>query len=163
MTYIIKNQLDGSTSKVHAEMLRLANIEDWELKETKDNRRLRDAAYVIPPQASESSSDSESDPDMNVPLNKLSKRYRHEREDSDSEDNIPLMELAKRLKARDEVSSPVVDSKSEDIEMDSELSSDNLRVDEVQMTRKRSSPRKHKKHDYQADKMQIMKMIIERL
>ena len=47
--------------------------------------------------------------------------------------------------------------------MDSELSSDNLRVDEVQMTRKRPSPRKHKKHDYQADKMQIMKMIIERL
>ena len=163
VTYIIKNQLDGSTSKVHAEMLRLANIEDWELKETKDNRRLRDAAFVIPPQASESSSDSESDPDMNVPLNKLSKRYRHEREDSDSEDNIPLMELAKRLKARDEVSSPVVDSRSEDIEMDSELSSDNLRVDEVQMTSKRSSPRKHKKHDYQADKMQIMKMIIERL
>ena len=163
VTYIIKNQLDGSTSKVHAEMLRLANIEDWELKETKDNRRLCNAAYVIPPQASESSSDSESDPDMNVPLNKLLKRYRHEREDSESEDNIPLMELAKRLKARDEVSSPVVDSRSEDIEMDSELSSDNLRVDEVQMTRKRSSPRKHKKHDYQADKMQIMKMIIERL
>ena len=163
VTYIIKNQLDGSTSKVHAEMLRLANIKDWELKETKDNRRLRDATYVIPPQASESSSGSESDPDMNVPLNKLSKRYRHEREDSDSEDNIPLMELAKRLKARDEVSSPVVDSRSEGIEMDSELSSDNLRVDEVQMTRKRSSLRKHKKHDYQADKMQIMKMIIERL
>ena len=38
-----------------------------------------------------------------------------------------------------------------------------LRIDEVQMTRKRSSPRKHKKQDYQADKMQIMKMIIERL
>ena len=34
MTYIIKNQLDGSTSKVYAEMLRLANIEDWELIET---------------------------------------------------------------------------------------------------------------------------------
>ena len=117
VTYIIKNQLDDSTSKVHAEMLRLANIEDWALKETKDNRRLRDAVYVVLPQASESSSDSESDPDMNVPLSKLSKRYRHEREDSDSEDNIPLMELAKRLKARDEVSSPVVDNRSEDIEM----------------------------------------------
>ena len=100
---------------------------------------------------------------MNVPLNKLSKRYRHEREDADSEDNIPLMELAKRLKARDEVSSPVVDNRLDDIEMDSELSSDNLRVDEVQMTHKRSSPQKHKKHDYQADKMQIMKIIIERL
>ena len=69
------------------------------------------------------------------------------------------MELAKRLKARDEVSSPVVDNRLEDTEMDSELSSDNLRIDEVQMTHKRSSPRKHKKHDYQADKMQIMKIV----
>ena len=94
VTYIIKSQLDGSTSKVHAEMLRHANIEDWEITEDSNNRRLRDAAYVIPPQTSESSSDSESDPDMNVPLAELSKRYRHERQDSDSEDNIPLMELA---------------------------------------------------------------------
>ena len=38
-----------------------------------------------------------------------------------------------------------------------------IRVDEVLMVRKRSSPRKHKKHYYQADKMQIMTMIIERL
>ena len=126
VTYIIKSQLDGSTSKVHAEMLRHANIEDWEITEDSNNRRLRDAAYVIPPQASESSSDSESDPDMNVPLAELSKRYRHEREDSDSEDNIPLMELAKRLKARDEVSTPVQDNDPDDIEMDSELSSDNI-------------------------------------
>ena len=73
------------------------------------------------------------------------------------------MELAKRLKARDVAISPVVDNRSENIEMDSALSSDNLRIDEVQMTYKRSSPRKHKKHDYQTDKMQIMKMIIERL
>ena len=28
VTYLIKHQLDGSVSKVHAEMLRLANIED---------------------------------------------------------------------------------------------------------------------------------------
>ena len=96
---------------------------------------------------------------MNVSLNKLSKRYRHEQEDSGSEVNIPLMELAKGLKARDEVSSTVVDNQWEDTEMDSELSSDNLRIDEVQMTHKRSSPRKHKKHDYQADKMQIMKIV----
>ena len=68
------------------------------------------------------------------------------------------MELAKRLKARDEVSSPVVDNRWGDTEMDSEFSSDNHRIYEVQMTHKRSSPRKHKKHDYQADKM-----LIERL
>ena len=163
VTYIIKSQLDGSTSKVHAEMLRHANIEDWEITEDSNNRRLRDAAYVIPPQASESSSDSESDPDMNVPLAELSKRYRHEREDSDSEDNIPLMELAKRLKARDEVSTPVQDNDPDDIEMDSELSSDTMRVEQVKITQKKSSSCKHKKHDNQTDKMQIMKMILERL
>ena len=163
VTYIIKSQLDGSTSKVHAEMLRHANIEDWEITEDSNNRRLRDAAYVIPPQASESSSDSESDPDMNVPLAELSKRYRHGREDSDSEDNIPLMELAKRLKARDEVSTPVQDNDPDDIEMDSELSSDTMRVEQVKMTQKKSSSCKHKKHDNQTDKMQIMKMILERL
>lgn len=38
---------------------------------------LRDAAYVMPPQAS---SDSDSDPEMNIPLAKLAKRYRRERE-----------------------------------------------------------------------------------
>ena len=47
VTYIIKNQLDGSTSKV-CRNVKARNIEDWELKETKTNRRLRDAAYVIP-------------------------------------------------------------------------------------------------------------------
>ena len=76
MTYLIKNQLDGSVSKVHAEMLRLANIEDWETSKY-TGRRLRDAAYVIPPEASDSS--SESDPEVNVPLNtcKLAQKYRH--------------------------------------------------------------------------------------
>ena len=93
MTYIIKHQLDGSSSKVHPEVLRLANIEDWEISNKTHNRRLRDVADIIPPQASESSSDSESDPDINVPLDKLAKGYRYEREDSDSEDDIPLMEL----------------------------------------------------------------------
>ena len=39
---------------------------------------------------------------MNVPLDRLAKKYRHEREESDSEDDIPLMELSKHLKAREQ-------------------------------------------------------------
>ena len=38
VSYVIKNQLDGTTSKVHAEMLRLANIDDWQVPKTQDNR-----------------------------------------------------------------------------------------------------------------------------
>ena len=53
VTNIIKNQLGGSTSKVHAEILRLANIEDWNISKN-TGQRLRDAAYVIPLEFSES-------------------------------------------------------------------------------------------------------------
>ena len=58
-------------------MLRLANIEDWETSKY-TGRRLRDAAYVIHPDANDSSSESE--PEVNVPLNKLAQKYRHKRE-----------------------------------------------------------------------------------
>ena len=32
----------------------LANIDDWQISKDANNRRLRDAAYVIPPQPSDS-------------------------------------------------------------------------------------------------------------
>ena len=51
---LLNNQLDDSTSKVHAEMLRLANIDDWQISKDETSRRLRDATYVIPPAASDS-------------------------------------------------------------------------------------------------------------
>ena len=73
VSYVIKNQLDGTTSKVHSEMLRLANIDDWQVPKTQDNRHLRDAAYVVPPQASDSELSSDSDSEMDVPLAKLAK------------------------------------------------------------------------------------------
>ncbi len=95
VTYVIKNQLDGSTSKVHAELLRLANIDDWEIPQTDDGRPMRKAAYVIPPE----DSDSDSTDSDNEPLLKLAKRVRLERDNSESEDNIPLMELARRIKS----------------------------------------------------------------
>lgn len=169
-------QLDGSVSKVHAEMLRLANIEDWEIPKDQNDRQLRDAAYVIPPQASESSSssDSDSDPEMNIPLAKLARKYRHERDNSDSEDDIPLMELAKRLRVRNQDVPPQNSPKSseiEDMDFTHELSSgniidessDNMIIDEVKRAKKKPIKNKKREHDYQKDKMQIMKMILERL
>ena len=85
-------------------MLRLANVEDWQMSKDENSKRLRDAAYVISPNAS---SDSDSDSEMNVPLAKLAKKYRRERENSENESDIPKMELAKRLKCRDRVNSPL--------------------------------------------------------
>ena len=94
-----KNQLDGSTSRVHAEMLRAANIDECVIPTSTDGRPLHKTAYVIPPE--DSSDEESSDTDQEGPYEKLTKTYQKEKADSDDEDNIPLMELAKRLKARD--------------------------------------------------------------
>ena len=89
-SYITKKQLDGSTSRVHAEMLRPADIDECVIPMSTDGRPLRKTAYVISP---EDSSDEESiDTDQEGPYEKLSKKYQKERDDSDEEDNIPLME-----------------------------------------------------------------------
>ena len=111
VSYVIKNQLDGSTSQVHAEMLRLANTDDWQISKDETSRRLRDAAYVIPPAASDSDSSSDSDSELNLPLAKLAKRYRHERETSEDEEDIPLLELRNRLRHRER-------NQGQDIEME---------------------------------------------
>lgn len=97
VTYVIKNQLDGNTLKVHADSLRMANIDTWEIDtQIKGARPLRKSRYVA---VSESESES-STADQGLPVDKLAHKLRREREDSDSEDDIPLMELAQRLKNR---------------------------------------------------------------
>ena len=124
VTYIIKNQLDGSTCKVHAEMLRLAKIDDWQISKDENQKRLRDAAYVLPPQALDSETDSDSDPEMNIPLSKLAKKYRQERETSEDEDDIPLMELRKRLRNRELRQKQNEDIEDKDMECNDEQRSD---------------------------------------
>lgn len=42
-------------------MLRLANDDDWQISNDENNRKMRDASYVIPPQASGAGIDSDSD------------------------------------------------------------------------------------------------------
>ena len=98
-SYVIENQLHGSTSRFHAKMLRAANIDEWVIPTYTDRRPLRKTAYVI--QTEYSSYEESSDTDQEGPYEKLAKKYQKERDDSDEEDNIPLMECAKSLKAGD--------------------------------------------------------------
>ena len=98
VTYVIRNQLDGVAVKVHAEHLRLARVEEWEIPTNDSKKPYRRAAYVVPPQeSSEESSSSESE--GGDPLPKIARWYRRERDDSSEEENIPLAELAGRIKA----------------------------------------------------------------
>ena len=141
VTYVIKNQLNSSTCKVHAEMLRLANIEDWQISKYETDIGLRDAAYVIPPEPSDS--DSDSDSEMNLPLTKLAKRYRHERETSEDEEDIPLLELRNCLRHRDRNQGQDIETRDENVEsQDEDLGgpndSDNaMDVNEIQVLYRR--------------------------
>ena len=63
VTFRIKNQLTNKVTKAHKELLRLAKLDQWELPKNENDRPLRKAAYVVPP---DSESDSE---DQNVDVN----------------------------------------------------------------------------------------------
>ena len=58
-SYVIKNQLDGSTSKVHAYLLRLAEVDEGNIPKTNDGRPLHNPAYFIPPEQSDSDESSD--------------------------------------------------------------------------------------------------------
>ena len=120
VTYVIKNQLDGSTCKVHAERLRPAQLQNWDLQEKSRDKPLRKAQYIYPPEES-SSTGASSDSDDNMPLKKLSDKIRKERDNSDNEEDIPLMELAKRLRLRQ--------NQKSDSEVPTEESSDTIDYD----------------------------------
>ena len=133
VSYVIKNQLDGSTSKVHAEMLHLANIADWQISKDETCRRLRDAAYVIPPAHSDSDSSSDSDLESNLPLAKLAKMYRHERETSEDEEDIPLLELRNRSRHSVRKQGQDIEMEGQDEGFDGQNDSDNaMDVNEIQ-------------------------------
>ncbi|MCG8033371.1 MAG: DDE-type integrase/transposase/recombinase [Candidatus Thiodiazotropha taylori] len=92
VTFKIKHQLNGSVLSCHADNIRKANVDKWEIPEPSESRLPRNTTYVVPPGTDSSNSDSSDD---DVPLAKLAQRYRHQRDDSDNEDPIPRMELAK--------------------------------------------------------------------
>ena len=139
VTSVIRNQLDGVAVKVHAEHLRLAKVEEWEITTSDSRKPYRRAAYVVPPQEnSEESSSSESE--GGDPLPKIARWYRRERDNSSEEENIPLAELAERLKAMERrlerEQGPVERLKTCDDET-SAVSDEAMSVDEVRKKRGR--------------------------
>ena len=61
---------------------------DRQTSKDANNNHLRDAVYVIPPEAPKSESVSDSDPEDNIPLARMIKKNKRERETSD---DIPLI------------------------------------------------------------------------
>ena len=95
MTFIIKNQLNGTTVQSHAEYLRLAKL-DWEIHQDTKNKDLSKPAYAVPP---DTESDSDSNSESEAPLPKIIKQYRRKRYNGRSdEEHIPLAQLSRRIK-----------------------------------------------------------------
>ena len=112
VNFHLKKQLDGSVTKAHAENIRLANIDNWEIPKDRKGRLTRRAISIAPLRSSSEEGDNELSDDER-PLSKIAKKYRRERETSSDEDNIPLMELAKRMREQEfaEAYSPSEDQK----------------------------------------------------
>lgn len=121
--------------KAYQELLRFAPIDEWKIPQDAEGRLIRKAAYVVPPEPetetensdnedseidldpqpiNESLSNSDEEPSEKVPLSKLAKRYRKERDDWSSKDDIPLMEFSKRIKQRDAFKPETDEQVSED-------------------------------------------------
>ncbi|CAC5398014.1 unnamed protein product [Mytilus coruscus] len=105
VSFIVKNQLTGSTTKVHAQHLKPAPVETWDIPKSNENKKLRKSRFVVPPESSES--EMEVDPQENETVenrtsfrNRLIRKNKHERDTSSDEDEIPLMELKKRINIR---------------------------------------------------------------
>lgn len=100
VTYIIRDQLDGTTVKAHADHLRLADIDAWEIPKDRLGYPVRKAAYVVPPDSSSDESIDGNDEMVKQggAMDKVVRRARRERENSSDEDEIPLAELARKLR-----------------------------------------------------------------
>ena len=97
VNFVIKNQLDGSTENVHVENIRLANIDVWPIPTSGSEKRIRKAAYAVPPTDSSSDSSNESSEEEKS-RDTVIKHYRNERSESEDEDDIPLLKLSKRIR-----------------------------------------------------------------
>ena len=75
VSFVIKDQFSGQTVKAHAEQMRLANIEEWEIPKDTSSRNLRQAAYVVPPNDPDSNSSDGSEMEEQ-PTQKIIKRRR---------------------------------------------------------------------------------------
>ena len=96
VTFVIKNQLNGTSTTSHASHLRKANVDEWQIPSTNETHTTRKSTLAAPIESSDADAES-SDSDNLPPLHKIAKHYRQERSNSSNESDIPLAELAKRL------------------------------------------------------------------
>ena len=59
VTYVIRNQLNGKTERVHADHIRLAKVDEWSIPKTATGQPRRRAAYVAPPPSDSDDDESE--------------------------------------------------------------------------------------------------------
>lgn len=61
VSFIVKNQLNGTTTKAHARHLHHAKLDEWEIPQNLGGRVLRQTQYVVPPEnvSEEENSDDE--------------------------------------------------------------------------------------------------------
>ena len=89
---------------------------------------------------------------MNIPLSKLAKKYRQERETSEDEDDIPFMELRKRLRNRELRQKQNEDIEDKDMECNDEQRSDNssslLLVESSSSDSEMDVNEVHSRHDF---------------
>jgi len=98
VNFTIKDQLTGKTVKTHANSLKRAHVDDWEIEIDQQQTNIRPTRKAT--LAYESmSSNSETEIELIHPELRDQNRLRVEREDSLEEDRIPLAELQKRLRA----------------------------------------------------------------
>ncbi|XP_067655940.1 uncharacterized protein [Haliotis asinina] len=139
VTYIIRNQLDGTTTRAHAEHLRVARLDQWEIPKDKQDKPRRRAYHVVPP--SSSSSDNETEDNTQGPFSRIVKRYRQETSESEEEENIPLAELAKRMRQKPMDTDVVSDSEPSDPEEQVESEQSQMDIDAVSQTVKPTQPK----------------------
>ena len=117
LSFVCRNQLDGTTTKTHARHMRHAKIDEWKVPRDTEGRMLRRSTYVVPPE-DESSSEEET-----TPLQKIVRHKQQERDGSSDEDDIPTMELRRRLRSRDTKQKEL--SSDEDTEIDTNANNNN--------------------------------------
>jgi len=99
VSFIIRDQLTGNSTKAHAQHLKPANIDEWEIPKTSSIKNMRKSKFVVSPETS--GSDLSSEEDEITFEDRLIRKHRNERETSSDEDEIPPMELKKRIRNRE--------------------------------------------------------------
>jgi len=71
VSFRVKNQLTGTTTKAQARHLRMANLEEWTIPKEKIGRPLRKSTYVVPPDEADDESYDADDSEDELPLKKI--------------------------------------------------------------------------------------------